>query len=388
MTAPTRAALVLALLAPLVAGPAPAAPAGPAALAAVPAAEGDVTWSVQPSTPAGPDGRTELTYQVAPGTTVTDWVAVSNYSSAPATFRVYAADATTDYETGAFTLVGADQASTDLGAWTAVDSAPSVCPATEDAAATAACVAGLGVEVTVGAGERVDLPVAITVPHDATPGDHAAGVVASYTSTGTDATGSAVQLAQRVGTRLHLRVEGPLTSALTVSGTVAGYAGATWPFGDGTARVAFDLTNTGNTLAAAEPAVRLTGPFGVDLGTVALDPVTDLVPGGTAHVVAELPDVPPALLLLGEITVTPVAPEDPATPAAGAVTASVRAWAVPWVVLGLVVLVAGGATATVLLRRRSRRLLGEDLAAYADQVRAEALAGRPDHHDHESETVR
>jgi hypothetical protein len=382
MTAPTRAALALALLATLVAGPAPAAQAR------VPAAEGDVTWSVQPSTPAGPDGRTELTYQVAPGTTVTDWVAVSNYSAGPATFRVYAADATTDYETGAFTLVGADQASTDLGAWTAVDSAASVCPATEDPAAEAACVAGLGVEVTVGAGERVDLPVAITVPHDATPGDHAAGVVASYTSTGTDAAGSAVQVAQRVGTRLHLRVDGPLTSALTVSGAVAGYSGAAWPFGRTAAQVAYDLTNAGNTMVSAEPVVRLTGPFGIDLGTVTLDPVTDLVPGGTAHVVAELPGVPPALLLSGAITVTPAAPEDPATPAGEVVNASVRAWAVPWAVLGLLVLVAGGVTATVLLRRRARRLLGEDLAAYADQVRAEALAGRPDHHDHESETVR
>ncbi|QZN86849.1 DUF916 domain-containing protein [Cellulomonas sp. C5510] len=382
MTAPTRAALALALLATLVAGPAPAAQAR------VPAAEGDVTWSVQPSTPAGPDGRTELTYQVAPGTTVTDWVAVSNYSATPATFRVYAADATTDYETGAFTLVGADQASTDLGAWTAVDSAASVCPVTEDPAAEAACVAGLGVEVTVGAGERVDLPVAITVPHDATPGDHAAGVVASYTSTGTDAAGSAVQVAQRVGTRLHLRVDGPLTSVLTVSGAVAGYSGAAWPFGGTAAQVAFDLTNAGNTLMSAEPVVRLTGPFGTDLGTVTLDPVADLVPGGTAHVVAELPGVPPALLLSGAITVTPSGPEDPATPAGEVVTASVRAWAVPWAALGLLVLVAGGVTATVLLRRRSRRLLGEDLAAYADQVRAEALAGRPDHHDHESESAR
>jgi hypothetical protein len=384
MTAPTRAALALALLAAHVAGPAPAAPA------ALPAAEGDVTWSVQPSTPAGPDGRTELTYQVAAGTTVTDWVAVSNYSAAPATFRVYAADGTTDYETGAFTLVGADQASTDLGAWTAVDSAASVCPAVEDPAAEAACVAGLGIEVTVGAGARVDLPLAITVPHDATPGDHAAGVVASYTSSGTDAAGSAVQVAQRVGTRLHLRVDGPLTSALTVSGTVAGYSGATWPFGGTSAHVAFDLTNAGNTLVSAEPVVRLTGPFGIDLGTVALDPVTDLVPGGTAHVVAELPGVPPALLLSGAITATPAAPEDPATPAGEVVSASVRAWAVPWAALGVLALVVGGVTATVLLRRRARRLLGEDLAVYVDQVRAEALAGRPDHdhHDHESETVR
>ncbi len=335
--------------------------------------EGAVTWGVQPSTPDGPDGRSAFDFQVAPGTTISDWVAVANYSSAPATFRVYAADATTDYDTGSFTLIGADQASTDMGSWTSVDSGVAACPDSNDAD-EATCAAGLGVPVTVDPGARANLPFTITVPADAAPGDHAAGIVAAFEQQVADASGSAVQVTQRVGTRIYLRVDGPLTAGLTVTGMVAEYGGSWNPLADGTGRVGFDVTNTGNVRLSANPQAHLSGPFGIDLGTVALDPIANLVPGGSAHVSAELPGVPPLLLLFAKVTVTPV-PGDGDTAQAGldlaAVTASAVAWAVPWTALGVVVLVVGSTWFLVWWRRRSRRLLAAELADYTEQVRAE-----------------
>jgi hypothetical protein len=369
------------------------ATAAPVRAAVLPVADDrEVTWSVQPSSPDGPDGRTELTYDVAPGTTVSDWVSVSNYSDRSASFRVYGSDATTDYDTGAFTLIGADQASTGLGSWTSVDSGSAVCPDTNDDA-EASCAADLGVVVKLEPGARADIPFTITVPHDATPGDHAAGIVASFRSGAADGDGSAVQVEQRVGTRIYLRVDGELRPALDVTGVVAGFDGVANPFGAGTATAGFDLTNTGNTRISGVPEVRITGPFGIDLGAADVEPVENLVPGGTAHVAAEVPGVAPALLLFADVVVTPAAAENPGKGAdddalAAPVRASAQAWAVPWPLAGIVLLVAGGIWAVVAWRRRSRRLLGEELAAYTERVRADALAEAGSTSDHESEALR
>ncbi len=362
-------------LAALTAGLVLAALALPAPAHADPATE--VTWSVQPSTPEGPDGRTEFDYAVAPGSTVSDWVSVSNYSSAPATFRVYGADATTDYTTGSFTLVGADQASTDAGAWTSVNSGPASCPDTNDAA-EAQCTSGLGVSITLEPGTRADLPFTLTVPHDATPGDHAAGIVASFQSTATDSTGSAVNVAQRVGTRIYLRVDGALAPSVGISGLVSGFDGTVDPVGTGTGTVGFDLTNTGNVRLSAAPSVHLTGPFGIDFGSASTPPVSNLVPGGTTHVTAAFPGVPPLFLLFSEVTVTP-GPGDGAAQGdalAAPVTASATAWAVPWSLLVLVLLVVAIVWGALWWRRRSRQRLADDLADYAEQIRAETL-GEP-----------
>jgi hypothetical protein len=368
-----RTSIAAALAAALLAGVFAAGPAS--------AADGEVSWGVQPSSPAGPDGRSDLSYQVAPGSVVSDWVALTNYSAAPMTFRVYAADATTDYDTASFTLLTADRASTDLGAWTSIDGAHASCTADDGA-----CIAALGREVTLEPGARADIPFTIAVPHDATPGDHSAGIVASYVSAAAAEGAPGVTLEQRVGTRIHLRVDGPLTPGLTLSGAVAGYDGGGNPVA-GTGLVGFDLSNTGNTRVSAQPAVVLTGPFGIPLGTVALAPVRDIVPGGTAHVTAELPGVPPLLLLLADVTATPVPADGVAAgdPLPAVAAASVVAWAVPWMLLLALVLVAAVVVLIVWLRRRARARLADDIAAYADEVRAEALREAD---DRETEGVR
>jgi hypothetical protein len=351
-------------------------------MAAHPAAadEGDITWGIQPSTPTGPDGRTEFTYQVAPGTTITDWVAVTNGSAVPATFRVYAADAVTDYDTAAFTLIGSDQGSSDLGAWTAVDTGPTLCADTNDAT-EAACAATLGIAVTLDPGARADIPITIVVPADATPGDHAAGIVATYTTEGS-AEGTSVRRENRVGTRIYLRVDGPLTPGLGASGVVAGYDGTWNPIGAGAGFAGFDVSNTGNTRLSIQPSLHFTGPFGIDFGTLALDPVRNLVPGGRAHVTGSLAGVLPLFLLFADVTVTPIAGDGLAAtdPLPAAASSSALTWAVPWMLLVILAVVAGVIAGIVTLRRRSHQRLAEDLAAYADQIRAEART--------ESETVR
>ncbi|HEY4752484.1 MAG TPA: hypothetical protein VIH37_04305 [Candidatus Limnocylindrales bacterium] len=331
-----------------------------------------LTWGVQPSSPNGPDGRNAFAYTVEPGQVINDWVAVSNQSKTAVEFRVYAADGTTDYKSASFTIIGSDKASTDLGSWTSVNKGPASCKDASDAA----CIAKLGVTVTVQPGTSLNLPVVITVPKDATPGDHSAGIVASPVLQQNAATGMQEQKDIRVGTRIYLRINGPLNPRLSISGASVRFHKGSNPFASGTAEIAFDLKDPGNTRASADVTASITGPFGIHLGSVQLTPVRNILPGGVARVSGTVSGVKALGVLFGHITVTPVRADNeaPGDPLPAAVSASAVAWAVPWPVLVLLVLVALAVVGMVLWRRRSSQRLAADLAVYVEKVKANERA--------------
>ncbi len=334
-----------------------------------------VTWSVQPATASGPDGRQFFDYDVQAGSVISDHIAVTNLSTQPVTFHIYAADAATDYDTARFTLIGDDKASSDVGAWTNVAGGASTCPETDTAVQKRACVEGFGISQLIEPGTSAVVPFSISVPADAAPGDHAEGIVASYDAPAIDSSGTAVSIDQRVGTRVYLRVDGAIVPKLAVAGAVVGFDGGN-PFGTGSATVGFDLRNTGNTRLSANPRVALTGPFGIALGTATAARVQNILPGGRAHVEMTLKGVPRLLLLFADITVAPASSDGnasndhlPATVHSSAVT-----WAFPWawvlVLIAIGVVVAGA----IWWRARSRRLLAVALHDYRAQVEQETLA--------------
>jgi len=326
----------------------------------------DVTFGVQPSTATGPDGRERFDFNVAPSTVISDWVAVTNSSTSEITVRLVGEDATTDYGSGEFTLVGTDVPSTDIGAWTSVNGEASTCPdITADQAQ--ACLPTLGAAVRLQPGEQANVPFTLTVPADATPGDHAGGIAAIYTTTQPGSDGISTPVEVHVGTRVYLRVDGPVSPGMTMSGLVSGYDGGWNPF-DGTARVSFDLANAGNSRVSAATSVVVKGPFGLGRHEWQLADTKNLMPGKTAHITADLEGVPAWLLLFADVTVTPLAADGTAAsdPLPDAVTASTMTWAVPWTILGAIVVVAG-VVLLVRWRRRERRLLDEALAAAQTQ---------------------
>lgn len=75
----------------------------------------------------------------------------------------------------------------------------------------------------------VVLPLTITVPADATPGDHSGAVVAASTTSGGSEAAN-VQLEQRVAVRVYLRVAGESAPGLTLSDVVASYRPAALPW--------------------------------------------------------------------------------------------------------------------------------------------------------------
>ncbi|WP_306205938.1 WxL protein peptidoglycan domain-containing protein [Actinoplanes sp. RD1] len=305
---PGLRALALAAAAVLLAVPAPARADG-----------GNAAWSVQPSSRTGPGNRPFFTYDLAPGGTVTDYVAVTNLGTTPLTVHVYASDAFTT-ATGGYDLLPAAQQPSDVGGWVRLGRQA----------------------VTVPARSRADIPFALTVPANATPGDHAGGIVAAVTSTTADATGATTRLEQRVGSRVYLRVTGELRPGLRVDDLSAGWSPGWTPF-TGELTLRWTSRNTGNTRSAPEQSAEIEGLFGLPAGSVRLPAAPELLPGAAVVRTARISGRPALLRLSAAVTLTGA----DGTSARSTVTV----WAYSWYYLTALPLAIGA----VLLVRRLRR---------------------------------
>lgn len=312
------------------------------------AAEGEVTWSVEPvPTPAGQ--RRTFEYSTDPGTQIIDSVLITNSGTTAAEFLIYATDAINEYETGAFSLLKRDEEPTDVGAWitTASD------------------------KLTIEPGQQATVPFNLLVPSDATPGDHVAGIVAAVL-TKSEQEGSVVTIEQRVGARVYLSVSGVPEVGVETSGLTSGFSPSLNPFAPGTVSVSYDLRNTGNLRLDVNQQIQIAGPFGIPLGTHTPDPLSELLPRQTVRVTAEIPAIGALLLAWSTVTLTPgpigtagevesdsTEPSPAATPAADAtetpvdgavaeedlivfqtVSATTMTLAVSWTLLLVVILVA------------------------------------------------
>nr|WP_246401400.1 DUF916 domain-containing protein [Jiangella mangrovi] len=286
-----------------------------------------VTWGIVPSGPDGPGDRAAFEHTVDPGATITDVVAVSNYTEQPLTLDLYASDAVRNTQ-GGFDLLAAADAPVDVGSW--VDLGEPT--------------------VTVPARSRVDVPFRITVPANATPGDHAGGIVAGLTTRATG--GGQVAVDHRVGARLYLRVTGTLEPSLTVDDVRVAFDGL--PLGQpGAVRVEYTVRNEGNLRLAGRPAVRVAGPFGLGARTWTGDLLPELLPGDSIAGSAVVDGVWQLGRLDVEVEIRPETSGgqtlDPAPPAG---TAAARLWVVPWIALAVLAAVV----LAVVRRRRTTKL--------------------------------
>ncbi|MCS5724116.1 DUF916 domain-containing protein [Herbiconiux sp. CPCC 203407] len=318
----TAAAALAAAALMAVAGPAVAASAAP-----TPSPD-DVTWSVAPATADGPDGRSWVEQELAPGATFTEHLALRNLGATETTFALDAADGYFT-ETGRFNMLQAGQTSVAAGTWITVEES-----------------------VTVAPGATAVVPFTVTVPENATPGDHAAGIAASVSSTGTTSDGAQIGVNSRVGFRVMTQVTGALAPALEVTDATVGYAPSWNLFTPGSLAVGYTAENTGNTqLAFGE---RVDGAV-TDRG--------DLFPGESRSVIVAPTSAWPIGLITVDVVVESSVPSDPGL-AVAPVTQTVTVWAVPWLHLAVL---AGIALVIVLLviGRRRRKAAVERLIAEA-----------------------
>ncbi|MFJ4472658.1 hypothetical protein ACIP2X_34940 [Streptomyces sp. NPDC089424] len=268
MSCPTRAvqAVYLSLLALLGAAPAAAAAGG--------------GWSVAP---AG-GGRPSFYAEGAPGTVLRDTVSVTNRTRHPVTVRL----------TGTGVQVTFAEA-----------------------------------EIRVPARTRADVPLTVTVPEGAAPGDRTGTLLAR------DGDGGSMSVP------VLLRIGGPELSALTVERVAVR--------GD---RIGYDLVNRGTTALVPTLSVRAEGVFGTLLDRAPRTLPVELAPGRRLHLSEPWPGRPALDAVDVRLTVT----------AAGGAgdTATASARFVPWggVAAGGAALALGAAAPTLVRRRRRRATPG------------------------------
>jgi hypothetical protein len=232
------------------------------------------------------------------------------------TFTIYAKDAFNTAE-GGFDILAADKASTDVGGWLTLEQST----------------------VRVPARSGLAVPFTLTVPANATPGDHAAGVVASLATTGTPGDGRNVLVDHRVGSRVYLRVPGALDPSLTIDDVVVGYQPVVNPIGSGDLDVTFTITNAGNNRLKGNQKVTISGPLGRVLDERVLEDLPELLPGTSVRRTERF-QVPPLVRLSADVTVTPVVGAGrPGDEAPESTTRSASVWAIPWTFLALVAVV-------------------------------------------------
>jgi len=242
------------------------------------------SWALVPG--GGPNGeeigtRSALAYSAAPGTVVEDSVVVVNYGNVPAVYTVYAADAKNN-EDGGFDLLPGDQASTDLGSWISVSQT----------------------EVAVPPGRQAVIPITISIPLDATPGDHVAGIVASNPTESETNSGPSVIVDRRTGVRVYLRVDGPLDPSLAITDLTTTYHHAVNSL-SGSADVSFTVENRGNVRIGGTPTVSIGGPLGLGTKKLQLDTFEEILPGQRANFSVRLEGVPALFLNTTTVSISP-----------------------------------------------------------------------------------
>jgi hypothetical protein len=319
---------------------------GPAA-----AADDDVAWAVRTASNDYGADRQNYSYTLNPGGKLEDALVVVNHGDAPLQLAVYAADGFTT-ESGQLDLVGKDEKSTGVGAWlhAGVDS------------------------VTIKPGKSANVPFAITLPDNATPGDYMGGII---TSLSTPDAVERINVDQRLAIRVRLRVGGELKPGLAVEDLHVDYSGTANPVGKGDATISYTVHNTGNAILTARQTASVSGPFGLfDTGAEAIADSPELLPGETWDVTVPVHGVAPAVRLTGKVALTALLKDASGSvnPLPVAETSS-HAWTLPWALLLLLVVLVAIVVLAIKLSRRRRREAELREEARVQKAVEEALQG-------------
>ena len=310
---------------------------------------GTSTFGIQPLPRTNTDTRSAFTFSATPGAQPKDAVEVTNFSTQPLTLHVYASDAFNTPE-GGYDLLAGDVSPKDVGTWVKLTNVPPF--------------------ITIPGRSHAIIPFTLAIPFNAGPGDHAGGIVASLTTPSTDSHGNRVNVEQRVGSRIYVRVSGVLKAGISVSRISAVYHTNWSPLGSGAVTVTYTVSNTGNVRLAAHQAVHVTSLFG---GSVLGDPVRDiqeLLPGNSIQVTATVRGVLPSFVSTARVAVDPVALPGDLDPKLVGTTNDATMLTIPWSALILLVLLAG----LVFLYFRRRRASAPMAPASAGPAPAPAPA--------------
>jgi len=300
------------------------------------------------------DGRTRFSYAAEPGQQLNDFYLVSNSGSLPQQFTVLATDAFND-DAGDFALKPTAEEPTEAGAWVRFEN-------------------GLSrIQFELQPGESRLLPFTVSVPDNARPGDHAAGIAASVVTPGDQ-----VNIDRRLGTRMYVRVAGDVQAGLAVSGLQGSYAGDWWNPFSGILELSYTVENVGNVALASNVSVGLDTWFGLPLSVAAGDAIPELLPGGIRTYRTEVPGIAAWGYLNPWIKLNPFVEGDDATKrlSVQATTRDAVVIAVPWVLVLLLALVALIIAFRIWRRKVDAQRAAAWMAYTEEQARREAAGQR------------
>ena len=225
--------------------------------------------------------------------------------------------------------------------------------------------------VTVGGNATKVVPFTITVPPDATPGDHPAGIAATVTSTG-----GTVAVESRVGFRVMMRVSGTVTATLGIKDLAASYRHSWNPFAAGSVRVTYTTANDGSVAATGAGRVRTAELFGATASDATAQ-TAETLPGGTRAVDVRVAGVWGLGPVRTTVELTPSVHSGASGINIQPTSATVTVWALPWpqLILAAVLIALAVMLRTALRRRRQR--LARLLAQAREEGRAAALTSEP-----------
>jgi hypothetical protein len=289
-----------------------------------------VGWTMTPVAAEGSPVPDSFHYDLAPGQSASDRLALANGTPDPLTFLIYSADASNVPVNGAFALSLPNQVTQGVGSWTTT---------------TVHTVTVPGLQVA-------SFPFTVTVPAGATPGEYAGGVVALDTADQNPGSGRVhVRVLSGVGVRIYVLVPGPVHPRLGLEKVTAH---AVVPFlasitGSGRALITFQLSNTGNTLIYATANVEVVDLRGRTVKRFAPKVIQSLLPGAKVTVSEpvwdHLPIAGPQHVHV-EVTGGP-----------HRLTGETQFWVVPWALIlaGAVAVLAVVLAVVLLLMWRRRR---------------------------------
>lgn len=292
-----------------------------------------VTFGTQTASSTKPDSRGIYDFGSNPGGIVDDHIAVINYSEQTIVLLLRGTDAVNTPQ-GGFSALPINDRSTGVGTWIELPSN----------------------ELSVTLPPRTDfiVPFRVTIPKNAIPGDHVGVITATLVSSVVSKSGQRVHLLQTVGTRVFIRVTGPIYPRLAVKGLKVHYHGTANPIGTGRAVFTYTVENTGNVAVGGRQKVYVTGLFGSKRTAVRVAEIQLLLPGFSVKESVTVDHVVPEIRDTAHVSISLLYIPGSVQPKSGPFTASVGFWAVPWtliaIVVGIVLIIA-----VYIIRRRRRR---------------------------------
>ena len=298
-------------------------------------------FGLGPATKGKIDGRAYFFWSATPGSPLSDQVVVVNFGVKPVTVRLFVTNAYSGVQ-GVTGFLPRGQARGGPAGWITVQF-PHHSPVLHLAPRS-----------------KVTLPISVSIPKNAPPGDHEGAVIAALTSVVQVKGHAKLHLVQQVGVRVITRISCPpatphcLRPQFSVLDLRVSHSDPLNPFTSGSAVMSFVVKNTGNELLGGKVTASVSGLFGSTSTGSQVITLPILLPGGSYRASLRVSGIYPELVETAQVKVAPQGVKGQNDGFVPNFYGNATYWSVPWVwVIVFIVLVATGVF--VWLRRRPGR---------------------------------